>query len=259
MPKQKTHSGAKKKFKVTGTGKLLRRSARCQSHHLEHKSPKQKRAFSKDQPVDPDEREDRQPHAGKAVARCLASSAPFTPARSGARSSARPRATGDSRSRTTRTRRSRSSARSPTRTATARSASASSGKLWIMRINAGARAHGLSYNQFMHGLKAGERRARPEGARRPRGRRPGEVRRDRRAGEVGSRRARNNAASRDLQPPGRLLRRPFAAVCGAVPPARGRPARRRHRSRPRLGSPAAVARRPALPRAGRPRVVGGRR
>ncbi len=27
-------------------------------------------------------------------------------------------------------------------------------KLWIMRINAGARANGLSYNQFMHGLKA---------------------------------------------------------------------------------------------------------
>src|SRR5918912_3655688 len=27
-------------------------------------------------------------------------------------------------------------------------------RLWIMRINAGARAHGLSYNQFMAGLKA---------------------------------------------------------------------------------------------------------
>lgn len=53
MPKQKTHSGAKKKFKVTGTGKLMRRSAN-QSHLLEHKSPKQKRQFSKDQPVDPD-------------------------------------------------------------------------------------------------------------------------------------------------------------------------------------------------------------
>ena len=26
-------------------------------------------------------------------------------------------------------------------------------KLWIMRINAGARANGLSYNQFMAGLK----------------------------------------------------------------------------------------------------------
>ena len=52
MPKQKTHSGAKKKFKVTGTGKLMRRSAN-QSHLLEHKSPKQKRQFSKDKPVDP--------------------------------------------------------------------------------------------------------------------------------------------------------------------------------------------------------------
>src|SRR6202012_2905097 len=27
-------------------------------------------------------------------------------------------------------------------------------RLWIMRINAGARANGLSYNQFMAGLKA---------------------------------------------------------------------------------------------------------
>ena len=26
-------------------------------------------------------------------------------------------------------------------------------RLWIMRINAGARAHGLSYNQFISGLK----------------------------------------------------------------------------------------------------------
>ena len=50
MPKQKTSSQAKKKFKVTATGKFLRRKA-GQSHNLEHKSPKQKRAFSKDQPV----------------------------------------------------------------------------------------------------------------------------------------------------------------------------------------------------------------
>jgi len=50
MPRQKTNSGAKKKFKVTGSGKLLRRSAN-QSHLLEHKSPKQKRAFSKALPV----------------------------------------------------------------------------------------------------------------------------------------------------------------------------------------------------------------
>ena len=33
MPKQKTHSAAKKRFKVTGTGKLLRRQA-MKSHYL---------------------------------------------------------------------------------------------------------------------------------------------------------------------------------------------------------------------------------
>ncbi|HZQ02441.1 MAG TPA: 50S ribosomal protein L35 [Gaiellaceae bacterium] len=52
MPKQKTNSGAKKKFKVTGSGKLLRRPAN-QSHNLEHKPAKQKRAFSKNLPVAP--------------------------------------------------------------------------------------------------------------------------------------------------------------------------------------------------------------
>ena len=54
MPKQKTNSGAKKKFKVTGTGKLLRRPA-YQSHNLEHKPAKQKRRFSKDLPVSADD------------------------------------------------------------------------------------------------------------------------------------------------------------------------------------------------------------
>ena len=50
MPKQKTVSGAKKKFKVSGTGKLSRRRA-MKSHNLEHKSPKRKRRFGKAQPV----------------------------------------------------------------------------------------------------------------------------------------------------------------------------------------------------------------
>ena len=46
MPKMKSGSEGRS-FKVTGTGKLLRRKA-GQSHKLEHKSPKRKRAFSKD-------------------------------------------------------------------------------------------------------------------------------------------------------------------------------------------------------------------
>ncbi|WP_411277929.1 50S ribosomal protein L35, partial [Gaiella sp.] len=37
MPKVKTGSGAKKRFKVTGTGKLMRRHG-MKSHNLEHKS-----------------------------------------------------------------------------------------------------------------------------------------------------------------------------------------------------------------------------
>ena len=46
MPKTKTHSGAKKRFKVTGTGKILRRPA-MRSHNLETKSAKRKRGFRK--------------------------------------------------------------------------------------------------------------------------------------------------------------------------------------------------------------------
>ena len=50
MPKMKTHSGAKKRFKLTGSGKLTRRHA-MRSHILEKKTPKRKRSFRHDQPV----------------------------------------------------------------------------------------------------------------------------------------------------------------------------------------------------------------
>ena len=50
MPKTKTHSGAKKRFKVTASGKLLRRHA-MQSHNLGKKSSKRKRGFRKDHSV----------------------------------------------------------------------------------------------------------------------------------------------------------------------------------------------------------------
>lgn len=50
MPKVKTHSGAKKRFKLTGTGRLLRRSA-MKSHLLEKKPSKKKRGFRKDEPL----------------------------------------------------------------------------------------------------------------------------------------------------------------------------------------------------------------
>lgn len=44
MPKMKTHKGTAKRFRVTGTGKIVRGKA-FKSHILEKKSPKRKRGF----------------------------------------------------------------------------------------------------------------------------------------------------------------------------------------------------------------------
>ncbi len=46
MPKMKTHRGAAKRFKRTGTGKLIRKKA-FRSHILEKKSAKRKRSLKK--------------------------------------------------------------------------------------------------------------------------------------------------------------------------------------------------------------------
>ena len=50
MPKTKTRSSAKKRFKVTAGGKILRRPA-MRSHNLEKKSSKRKRGFRKNREV----------------------------------------------------------------------------------------------------------------------------------------------------------------------------------------------------------------
>ena len=50
MPKVKTGRGAKKRFKVTGAGKILRRHA-MRSHNLQKKSSKRRRGFRKDYEV----------------------------------------------------------------------------------------------------------------------------------------------------------------------------------------------------------------
>jgi large subunit ribosomal protein L35 len=55
MPKMKTHSGAKKRFRKTGTGKLRARHA-FTSHMLEHKSPKRKRTLAQPAEISPHDR-----------------------------------------------------------------------------------------------------------------------------------------------------------------------------------------------------------
>ena len=52
MPKMKTNSSAKKRFKVTGTGKISRKHA-YKRHILTKKSTKRKRNLTKDAIVHP--------------------------------------------------------------------------------------------------------------------------------------------------------------------------------------------------------------
>ncbi|AXE54348.1 MULTISPECIES: 50S ribosomal protein L35 [Aurantimicrobium] len=52
MPKMKTHSGSKKRFKVTGTGKLKKQQAGMR-HNLEVKSGKRKRSLNHDEVLSP--------------------------------------------------------------------------------------------------------------------------------------------------------------------------------------------------------------
>jgi large subunit ribosomal protein L35 len=52
VPKMKTHSGAKKRFKVTGSGKLMREQAN-RRHLLEGKSSTRTRRLAADVAVSP--------------------------------------------------------------------------------------------------------------------------------------------------------------------------------------------------------------
>jgi len=52
MPKMKSHSGAKKRFRKTASGKLRGRRA-YSSHILEKKSPKRKRRMAKPTEISP--------------------------------------------------------------------------------------------------------------------------------------------------------------------------------------------------------------
>jgi large subunit ribosomal protein L35 len=52
MPKMKTHSGAKKRFRVTGSGKLMHRRA-GRNHLLEHKPSTRTRRLANEEVMSP--------------------------------------------------------------------------------------------------------------------------------------------------------------------------------------------------------------
>ena len=52
MPKQKTHSGSKKRFRVTGSGKIAKQHSGMR-HNLESKSSRRTRRLNQDALVSP--------------------------------------------------------------------------------------------------------------------------------------------------------------------------------------------------------------
>ena len=51
MPKMRTHKGSAKRFKLTGSGRKIKRGNAFKSHILEKKSPKRKRGFRQETEV----------------------------------------------------------------------------------------------------------------------------------------------------------------------------------------------------------------
>ena len=151
MPKMKSHSGAKKRFKKTATGKLRARHANS-SHILEKKSPKRKRGFRKDRVISKADT--------KTVNEAARRQRPMTRVKRSVHARKKRRATLE------RTKGFRGEAHSSYKRAKEALMKAESyayrdrrnrkrdfRRLWIARINAAARQEGMTYSTFMHGLK----------------------------------------------------------------------------------------------------------
>ena len=150
MPKMKSHSGAKKRFKKTATGKLKARHANS-SHILEKKSPKRKRSFGLDR-----EHLQGRPQDGHQAARRQR----MTRVKRSVHARKKRRATLE------RAKGYRGEAHSSYKRAKEAVMKADSyayrdrrnrkrdfRRLWITRINAAARQNDMTYATFMHGLK----------------------------------------------------------------------------------------------------------
>ena len=146
----KSHSGAKKRFKVTGTGKVQARHA-FSSHILEKKSPKRKRHMHLDDHPRQGRRAPRHPAAER--------ERPMTRVKRSVHAKKKRREVLE------RTKGFRGEANSSYKRAKEamfkadayayrdrRNRKRDFRRLWITRINAAARAEGMSYGTFIHGL-----------------------------------------------------------------------------------------------------------
>src|SRR5690606_27538925 len=165
MPKQKTHSGAKKRFKITGSGTVMKQGAGMR-HNLEGKSSKLTRRLNQEVVLAPQDARD--------IKRPLGKKAPdfWAPEPEKGRTETARGKRGVSAAKTRRTIRERAEGYRGQRSRLYRKAKeqvthslvysyrdrkARKGdfrKLWIQRINAASRAQGLTYNRLIQGLKA---------------------------------------------------------------------------------------------------------
>jgi len=144
MPKMRTSSAAKKRFRLTAGGKLMRRRA-FRTHLLEHKSAKRRRFKRRCASWESDRRAEmarvkRSVHGKKKRREVLEAAKGYRGLKNNTYRKAKEQML-KSLSYAYRDRRVRKR---------------DFRRLWIIRINAGARSHGLSYNQFMFGLKKAE-------------------------------------------------------------------------------------------------------
>ena len=168
MPKMKTHSGAKKRFRKTATGKLRARHA-FTSHNLGQEAPQAQASPGGPVVVAKADRKRVRELLHDEPRQALRPRPQEAPRHARARQGLpRPGAPSYKRAKEALLKADRYAYRDR------RNRKRDFRRLWITRINAAARREGMSYSQFMHGSQAGDR-ARPQGAGRHRRARPRDV------------------------------------------------------------------------------------
>ena len=177
MPKIKTHRGAAKRYRITGTGKIRRRKAN-RSHLLEKKSS---RAHAPPRPRRRGHRRRQEARRAPARPRIIAGTRKVEEERAvmarvkrsvHRRSVAAPPRGGrgllGSRSRHLRAANEQVMHSGQYAYRDRRARKGQFRRLWIVRINAACREHDMSYSQFVAGSEGRRHRGRPQDPRRPR-------------------------------------------------------------------------------------------
>ena len=159
MPKMKTHSGAAKRFRLTGTGKVMRRRANM-NHLLEHKSSQANPAAEPRPDAGPGGRQEDQEAAGEVTQPAVKGVTEMARVKRAVNAHKKRRVVLERASgyRGQRSRLYRKAKEQVLHSMTyayrdRKDRKGAFRRLWIQRINAAARADGITYNRFVQGLR----------------------------------------------------------------------------------------------------------